>query len=32
MSIANAEDPEQERTDIRAVVHNLIDGLLTGRP
>jgi len=31
MSIANAkdEDAEQERADIRAVVHNLIDGLLS---
>lgn len=28
MSIANAPDPERERTDVRAVVHNLIDGLL----
>ena len=29
MSIANAEDPEQEKTDVRAVIHNLIDGLLS---
>jgi AcrR family transcriptional regulator len=28
MSIANAEDPEQEKTDVRKVIHNLIDGLL----
>jgi AcrR family transcriptional regulator len=28
MSIANAEDTDQERAEIRAVVHNLIDGLL----
>jgi AcrR family transcriptional regulator len=28
MSIAGAEDPEQEKADVRAVVHDLIDGLL----
>lgn len=28
MSIANAEDPEREKADVRAVVHNLIEGLL----
>ena len=28
MSIANAENPEQEKTDVRNVIHNLIDGLL----
>jgi AcrR family transcriptional regulator len=28
MSIANADDPEQERADVRKVIHNLIDGLL----
>ena len=28
MSIANAEDPEQEQSDVRTVIHNLIDGLL----
>ncbi len=28
MSIANAEDPEQEKSDVRKVIHNLIDGLL----
>ncbi|HEV3095693.1 MAG TPA: TetR/AcrR family transcriptional regulator [Candidatus Dormibacteraeota bacterium] len=28
MSIANAEDPDQERENVRAVVHDLIDGLL----
>jgi AcrR family transcriptional regulator len=31
MSIANAPDPDRERTDVRAVVHNLIDGLLVRR-
>ncbi len=30
MSIANAEDPEREKTEVRAVVHNLIDGMLVG--
>jgi AcrR family transcriptional regulator len=29
MSIASADDPEQEKTDVRAVVHDLIDGLLS---
>jgi hypothetical protein len=29
MSIANAEDPEQEKADVRNVIHNLIDGLLS---
>lgn len=28
MSIANAEDRDQEKENVRAVVHNLIDGLL----
>jgi AcrR family transcriptional regulator len=28
MSIANAEDPDQEKADVRKVIHNLIDGLL----
>jgi AcrR family transcriptional regulator len=28
MSIASAEDPEQEKVQVRTVVHNLIDGLL----
>jgi AcrR family transcriptional regulator len=28
MSIANADDPEQEKTDVRKVIHNVIDGLL----
>jgi AcrR family transcriptional regulator len=28
MSIANAEDPEQEKTDVSKVIHNLIDGLV----
>jgi len=28
MSIANADDPEQEKRDVRKVIHNLIDGLL----
>jgi AcrR family transcriptional regulator len=31
MSIAAAQDPAQERADVRAVVHNLIDGLLVRR-
>jgi hypothetical protein len=29
MSIANAQDPEQEKADLRRVIHTLIDGLLT---
>ena len=29
MSIANADDPEEEKADVRAVIHNLIDGLLS---
>jgi tetracycline repressor-like protein len=29
MSIANADNPEQEKADVRKVIHNLIDGLLT---
>jgi hypothetical protein len=28
LSIANADDPEQEKADVRKVIHNLIDGLL----
>jgi AcrR family transcriptional regulator len=28
MSIANAEDPDREKAEVRAVVNNLIDGLL----
>jgi AcrR family transcriptional regulator len=28
MSIANARDPEQEKGEIRIVIHNLLDGLL----
>jgi AcrR family transcriptional regulator len=28
MSIANADDPEREKEEVRTVVHNLIDGLL----
>jgi AcrR family transcriptional regulator len=28
MSIANADDPEQEKADVRKVIHNLLDGLL----
>jgi AcrR family transcriptional regulator len=32
MSIANAEDPVREKAEIRAVIHNLIDGLLLGHP
>lgn len=31
MSIANADDPEREKADVRAVVHNLIEGLLATR-
>jgi AcrR family transcriptional regulator len=31
MSIANADDPEQEKAEVRTVVHNLIDGLLVRR-
>jgi AcrR family transcriptional regulator len=30
MSIANAEDPAREKDEVRAVVHNLIDGMLLG--
>jgi len=30
MTIANADDPARERTAVRAVVHNLIDGVLDG--
>jgi|SRR5947209_9449958 len=29
MCLANAEDPAREEANVRAVVHNLIDGLLT---
>jgi hypothetical protein len=29
MSIANAQDREREQAEVRSVVHNLIDGLLT---
>jgi hypothetical protein len=37
MSIANSADPNREKAEVRAVVHNLIDGLLreaaaTARP
>jgi AcrR family transcriptional regulator len=32
MSIANADDPGQEKTDVRTVVHNLIDGLVGSPP
>jgi AcrR family transcriptional regulator len=32
MSIANAQDPDREKADVRAVVHNLIDGLLHPPP
>ena len=28
MSIANAQDPDREKAEVRAVVNNLIDGLL----
>lgn len=28
MSIANADDPDEEKSQVRAVVHDLIDGLL----
>lgn len=31
MSIANADDPEREKAEVRTVVHNLIDGLLVRR-
>jgi AcrR family transcriptional regulator len=31
MSIANADDPEQEKAEVRSVVHNLIEGLLVRR-
>jgi AcrR family transcriptional regulator len=30
MIIANAEDPARERKEVRAVIHDLIDGLLEG--
>ena len=29
MSIANADNPEQEKAEVRNVIHDLIDGLLT---
>jgi hypothetical protein len=29
MSIANADNPAIEREQVRAVVHDLIDGLMT---
>lgn len=32
MSIANADDPDQEKAAFRTVIHNLIDGLLTKPP
>lgn len=32
MSIAGAEDPEREKEDVRAVVHNLIAGLVSAGP
>jgi len=32
MCVATAEDPDQEKAGARAVVHNLIDGLLTRPP
>jgi AcrR family transcriptional regulator len=32
MSIANAEDPEREKADVRTVVASLLDGLLVVRP
>jgi AcrR family transcriptional regulator len=31
MSIANAQDREQEQAEVQSVIHNLIDGLLTHR-
>ena len=31
MSITNADDPEQEKAEVRTVVHNLINGLLVPR-
>jgi AcrR family transcriptional regulator len=31
MTIANAEDPDREKEEVRTVVHNLIDALLTRR-
>jgi AcrR family transcriptional regulator len=32
MSIANAENPRREKTEVRAVIHNLINGLLSSPP
>lgn len=32
MSIANADDPDREKSEVRAVVNNLIDGLLGDPP
>ncbi len=32
MSIANAHDPEREKSEVRAVLNNLIDGLLEDAP
>ena len=32
MSIANAEDPEREKADVRTVVRSLLDGLLAPAP
>jgi AcrR family transcriptional regulator len=32
MSIANADDPEQEKADVTRVIHDLIDGLLAKPP
>jgi AcrR family transcriptional regulator len=32
MSIANADDPEQEKADVTRVIHDLIDGLLANPP
>ena len=29
MSIANADDPQQEKADVRNVIHSLIEGLLS---
>jgi AcrR family transcriptional regulator len=29
MSIANADDPNREKEDVRTVVHNLVDAMLT---
>ena len=31
MSIANADDPAQEKADVQRVVHTLLDGLLSAR-